>query len=438
MDSLNERTVPEERITDASGRIRYLQTVKRPIVGPGNVAHQLLGTATDITARKVAEESIRFSEEFNRSVLASLQDHVVILDRDGMVLAVNDAWKDFRMPAGTPTPLGGGGIGSNYLEISNYASAPGDASGDRARDGIRSVLSGQSNFFSIEYGPNWPSASGWVLMRVLPLKRMEGGVVISHRDITDRKEAELELMQQRNELAHFSRVTMLGQLSGSLAHELNQPLAAILSNAQAGLRFLADHNYDRKEVQEILRDIVSDDKRAGDVIHSLRMLLKKGETRHEAVDMNELVMDVARLVRSEMVNARVALKMELGNDLPSALGDRVQLEQVLLNLVMNACDAMANAPLRDRELIVRTARRDNADIEVCVLDRGLGLRPEELEQVFEPFYTTKVGGLGLGLVVSRKIVNAHGGSLRAESNAHGGATFCFRVPGSAEAQNERH
>ena len=182
-------------------------------------------------------------------------------------------------------------------------------------------------------------------MRVLPLKRMEGGVVISHRDITDRKEAELELMQQRNELAHFSRVTMLGQLSGSLAHELNQPLAAILSNAQAGLRFLADHNYDRKEVQEILRDIVSDDKRAGDVIHSLRMLLKKGETRHEAVDMNELVMDVARLVRSEMVNARVALKMELGNDLPSALGDRVQLEQVLLNLVMNACDAMANAPL---------------------------------------------------------------------------------------------
>ena len=279
-------------------------------------AHQLLGTATDITARKVAEESIRFSEEFNRSVLASLQDHVVILDRDGMVLAVNDAWKDFRMPAGTPTPLGGGAIGSNYLEICTYASASGDATGDRARDGIRSVLSGQSNFFSIEYCPNWPSASGWILMRVLPLKRMEGGVVISHRDITDRKEAELELVQQRNELAHFSRVTMLGQLSGSLAHELNQPLAAILSNAQAALRFLADDNYDRKEVREILRDIVSDDKRAGDVIHGLRMLLKKGETRHEAVDLNELVRDVSRLVRSEMVNARVALKMELGDDLP--------------------------------------------------------------------------------------------------------------------------
>ena len=397
------------------------------------MVHQLLGTATDITARKLAEESIRFSEEFNRSVLASLQDHVVILDRNGTVIAVNDAWKEFRMPDGAPTPMGGGAVGCNYLDICNYASPSGDATGERARDGISSVLSRKSNFFSMEYSPNWPSASGWILMRVLPLKRTEGGVVISHRDITDRKEAELELVQQRNELAHFSRVTMLGQLSGSLAHELNQPLAAILSNAQAALRFLADDNYDRKEVREILCDIVSDDKRAGDVIQGLRMLLKKGETRHEAVDLNEMVRDVSKLVRSEMVNARVTLKMELATNLPSATGDRVQLEQVLLNLVMNGCDAMARSPVQERQLIVSTARRGSAELEVCVLDRGWGLRPDEMERVFEPFYTTKVGGLGLGLVVSRKIVNAHGGSLRAEINSYGGATFCFTVPGSSGA-----
>jgi two-component system, LuxR family, sensor kinase FixL len=256
-------------------------------------------------------------------------------------------------------------------------------------------------------------------------------VVISHRDVTDRKEAELELVQQRNELAHFSRVTMLGQLSGSLAHELNQPLAAILSNAQAALRFLADENYDREEVREILCDIVNDDKRAGDVIQGLRMLLKKGETRHEAVDLNEMVRDVAKLVRSEMVNARVTLKMDLASDLPPVAGDRVQLEQVLLNLVMNGSDAMARSPVQERQLTVTTARSGNAELKVCVLDRGSSLRPDELERVFEPFYTTKVGGLGLGLVVSRKIISAHSGSLRAEINSHGGATFCFTVPVSA-------
>ena len=431
MDSLNELRVPEEEITDADGRVHVLQTVKRPILGPGNVAHQLVGTATDITARKLAEESIRSSEEFSRSILASLQDHVVILDRDGVVLAVNDAWAEFDMPAGTPTPMGEGTVGSNYLDVCSYVPLDGDMTGERAREGIRSVLSGRSASFSMEYSPNWPSATGWILMRVLPLKRSAGGVVVSHRDITQRKEAELEFVQQRNELAHFSRVTMLGQLSGSLAHELNQPLAAILSNAQAALRFLADENYDREEVREILGDIVSDDKRAGDVIQGLRTLLKKGETRHELVDLNDMVRDVAKLVRSEMVNARVSLKMELVEGLPPIAGDRVQIEQVLLNLVMNGCDAMANSPVSERELLVRTGRRDRDEVEVCVVDRGAGLRHDEIEKVFEPFYTTKVGGLGLGLVVSRKIINAHGGRLQAAINPGGGATFCFSLPTSS-------
>ncbi len=428
MDSLDERRVAEEEITDVHGRVHFLQTVKRPIVGPDDVAHQLVGTATDITARKRAEESIRNSEEFNRSILSSLQDHVVILDRDGVVLAVNDAWSEFRLPPGTPKPLGEWSVGCNYLDVCTYSPSDRDATGERAREGIRSVLSGKSALFSMEYSPSWPSASGWILMRVLPLKRGSGGVVISHRDITDRKEAELEFVQQRNELAHFSRVTMLGQLSGSLAHELNQPLAAILSNAQAALRFLAHDNYDREEVREILCDIVSDDKRAGDVIQGLRMLLKKGETRHELVDLNEMVRDVAKLVRSEMVNARVTLTMDLAEDLPWVPGDRVQIEQVLLNLVVNGSDAMANSPVHERQLLVGTGRRGSDELEVFVVDHGPGLQPEEIEKVFEPFYTTKVGGLGLGLVVSRKIVNAHGGRLQAASNSHGGATFSFSLP----------
>jgi C4-dicarboxylate-specific signal transduction histidine kinase len=265
-------------------------------------------------------------------------------------------------------------------------------------------------------------------MRVLPLKRLQGGVVVSHSNITTRKEAELELERQRNELAHFSRVTMLGQLSGSLAHELNQPLAAILSNAQAALRFLDNDNYDRNEMREILADIVSDDKRAGEVIKGLRLLLKKGESRHERLDVNELVRDVFRLTRSDILNARVALTMELAATLPVISGDRVQLEQVLLNLVMNGCDAMASLPVADRRLAVSTEGTNPEGIRICVSDHGTGIGITDLERVFEPFYTTKAGGLGLGLVVSRKIVAAHGGVLSVRNNPGPGATFCVSIP----------
>jgi PAS domain S-box-containing protein len=431
MDGLQERVVPEEQLTDAAGRIHSLQTVKRPIVGPDGRADQILGTATDITARKAAEDSIRHSEAFNRAVLASLQDHVVILDQSGTIVAVNDALNEFDLRDGGPWTSGARGIGRSYMDVCAYGVGSGAETARRAREGINAVLVGECNFFSMEYKCKSRTDSGWVLMRVQPLTRMEGGVVISHSDITQRKAAEFELERQRHELAHFSRVTMLGQLSGSLAHELNQPLAAILSNAQAGLRFLDHEDLDRDEVRDILRDIVSDNRRAGEVIQGLRLLLRKGETRPEPLDMNELVQDVFRLMRNDILNARIDVTMELGASLPTVTGNRVQLVQVLLNLVMNGCDAMSTAPASDRHLVVTSERVAGDDVRVCVSDRGAGIPPRDLERVFEPFYTTKVSGLGLGLLVSRKIIAAHGGILYAGNNAAGGADFCLTVPSSA-------
>jgi PAS domain S-box-containing protein len=254
------------------------------------------------------------------------------------------------------------------------------------------------------------------------------------QDITERKQSELEILQQRNELTHLARVTMLGELAGSLAHELNQPLTAILSNAQAAQRFLLKNPADIREVRDILADIAAEDKRAGEIIRRLRLLLTKGEVLHQPLDLNEVVEEVLKLVRSDLVNQGAAAQTELAPNLPALQGDRVQLQQVLINLVMNACDAMAGAAREDRQLTIRTGLLQDDSVCLSVSDCGTGLAPDKLEQVFDPFYTTKPQGMGLGLVVCRTIITAHGGKLWATNNPERGATFHFTLLPSGKGQ----
>ena len=254
-------------------------------------------------------------------------------------------------------------------------------------------------------------------------------------DITARKQAEAETLRQRMELAHLSRVTMLGELSGSMAHELNQPLTAILSNAQAAIRFLAHNNTDLDEVRDILKDIVEQDNRAGEVIRRLRLLLKKGEVQQQPIDVNDVVLEVLKLIRSDLVNQNVIVHTELAADLPSVKGDRVQLQQVLLNLVMNACDAMQVNAIADRQLRVRTELGADKNVRVSVSDCGAGIASDKFEIIFEPFYSTKPHGMGLGLSVCRTIISAHGGKLWAENGAKRGAVFNFTIPSQLESQS---
>jgi len=246
-------------------------------------------------------------------------------------------------------------------------------------------------------------------------------------DVTQRRKLESATVELREELVHLSRVAMLGELSGSLAHELNQPLAAILSNAQAAQRFLGQDGAGLAEVKEILGDIVEDDKRAGEVIRRLRTLLKKDEVQRDALDVNELVREVLKLMRSDLLNRGVAVSTDLAPELPPVSGDRVQFQQVLLNLLINACDAMDHHARRGRLIVVRSAPAGSV-VEVSVADQGRGVPPAELERIFEPFVTTKPQGLGLGLAVCRTIVTAHGGRIWATNNAGGGATFHFSLP----------
>jgi C4-dicarboxylate-specific signal transduction histidine kinase len=242
------------------------------------------------------------------------------------------------------------------------------------------------------------------------------------------EKSRVELTAQRSQVAHLTRVAMLGELSGSVAHELNQPLTAIMSNAQAGLRFLARGECDLDEVRGILADVVEEDKRAGEVLRRLRLLLKRDQGQRRPLDTNEAVQDVLGLVRGELSNLGVCARADLAADLPSAHADRVQVQQVVLNLVMNACEAMAAEPADERLLVVRTWRLPPDGICVSVSDRGPGLCPEAREKVFEPFFTTKPQGMGLGLTVCRTIVTAGGGRLWATANEDRGSTFHFTLP----------
>jgi PAS domain S-box-containing protein len=270
-----------------------------------------------------------------------------------------------------------------------------------------------------------------VSLSISPIRDAHGSIIGAStiaRDITARKRAQAEALKHRAELTHLSRVTMLGELSGSLAHELNQPLTAILSNAQAAQRFLTHDNVDLEEVRDILGDIVDQDKRAGEVIHRLRLLLKKGEVEQQPLNVNNVVEEVLKLIRGDLANHGVTTLAKLAPDLPTVKGDRVQLQQVLLNLVMNACDAMDGNASSDRQIVVSTELADGAGICFSVSDSGPGMTGGDLEQVFEPFFTSKVHGLGLGLSVCRSIIAAHGGKLWAVNNPEKGATFRFTLP----------
>jgi PAS domain S-box-containing protein len=252
--------------------------------------------------------------------------------------------------------------------------------------------------------------------------RMMGATI----DITASKQAEDEAQRQHEELAHLSRVTTVSELSGSLAHELNQPLAIILTNAQAAQRLLAQQPPDLAEAREILADIVSEDQRAGEVIRRLRSLLKHGETSLQPLTVNGIVEEVLQLSRNSLIGHGITVHRSLAPNVPQVQGDHIQLQQVLLNLILNACDAMAANPPAGRQLTLATAHSDGA-VRISVSDTGCGL-PRVAERVFQPFYTTKKHGLGLGLPICRSIVTAHKGRLWAENGAARGAVFHLELP----------
>jgi PAS domain S-box-containing protein len=398
----------EYRLRRADGEYRWVLDAGIPRISIDGSFLGYIGSAIDVTERKLAED--RFQK-----VVEVAPSAMVMVSPKGEIALINvRAEAVFGYPrhelVGKPIATLihhnaiAGDAGNNHDPFKPSKSRPRESAEfvGRRKDGTQ---------VSIEVG-------------LASIFTGEGTYVLaSVTDVSEKKNIERERSLQRNELAHLSRVAMLGELSGSLAHELNQPLTAILSNAQAAQAFLSKGAASVDELREILEDIVQQDMRAGEVIRRLRNLFRNGQVQYEALGLNDVVLEVLRLMNSDLVTHHVSLHTELADSLPPVNADRVQLQQVLINLIMNATDAMKATPVRKRRITVRTLLNQNHDVELCIIDTGVGIAHGDLERVFEPFHTTKPDGMGLGLAVCRTIMTAHLGNLWASNDPGGGARF---------------
>jgi signal transduction histidine kinase len=253
-------------------------------------------------------------------------------------------------------------------------------------------------------------------------------------DVTERRQVDEErerFRQVQSELAHVNRVTAMGELTASLAHEVNQPISAAITDAKTCLRWLTRDQPDIEEARAAAMRIVDDGKRAAEIVGRIRLLFKKGTPQQEPVDVNEIIQEMVVLLRGEATRYAVSVRTELAAGLPETVGDRVQLQQVLLNLIMNGIDAMKTVD-GTRELLVNSQRAENEHLLITVSDTGVGLPPRQADQIFDAFFTTKLNGTGMGLRISRSIVESHGGRLWASSNSPRGACFHFTLPTKVE------
>jgi PAS domain S-box-containing protein len=372
-------------------------------------------TFEDITARKRTDEQVR------QLSLAVEQSHVsvVITDLDGTIIYVN----------------------RKFSELSGYSMA--ECLGQNSRilkSGECPKSTYQELWKCITSGSIWRGElhnrkkNGdlfWEWVIISPLLDATGKIthfVGVKEDITERKLAEAELLRQRAELAHVARVSTMGELAASVAHELNQPLGAILANAEAAELFLDQQPPALDDLRAILVDIRKDDERAGEVIRRMRTLLRKRELEVQPIEINSLVEDTLQLISADAALRGISLNADLCPGLPKVAGDRVHLQQVLLNLLLNGMDAMADQPRERRRIWVRTRLGADGQVEMAVIDSGHGIEPDKLPRLFEPFYTTKPNGMGMGLSIARTIIEAHQGRIGAENNASGGAAFRIALP----------
>jgi PAS domain S-box-containing protein len=403
----------EFRTVLPDGRERWVLAKGKTVVEPTNRKERRMGVVLDITERKRAEERFRLAVEASPSA-------IVMINPQGEIVLVNTLTE--KLFGYTREELIGKSIEILVPERfradrADFFAAPQSRAMGAGRDLFARRKDGSE--FQVEIGLN-------------PIHTNEGTFVLTAIvDITERKRAESELRRNRDELAHVARITTMGELAASLAHELNQPLTAILSNAQAAQRFLANNRVDVEEVREILRDIVDDNNRASEVIRRMRALVRKEELEFNSLDLTGMIREIVLLVHSDAVLHNVRVSCDFAARLPEVRGDKIQLQQVLLNLLLNAFDAMKDCSVEDREVSLRVEGGAGM-IEVSVSDHGPGLTSDKLDKIFQPFFTTKREGLGMGLSISRSIIEAHGGRLWAENNNGRGATFHFTVPVAEE------
>jgi PAS domain S-box-containing protein len=371
----------------------------------------------EIAERLQAEDALRRSEDHLRLVINTIPAMVWSKLPDGSADFLNQRFREYT---GFSVEEG---LGEGWLKAIHPE--------DRASsvDEWRAAFAAGKPF---EFEARLRRADGeylWFLLRGAPLRDEAGKIVKwfgTTTDIENRKRTEATLQEAQANLARVTRAVALGELAATIAHEVNQPLAAIVTNGNFSLRELAGGKQNFEKLREAIAEIVNDGNRASAIISRIRAQLIKSASERAELGINEVIQDVTRLLRNELTRNRVSLRIDLAADLPRPLGDRVQLQQVLINLIMNSIDAMRTLTDRPRELLIKSARNQDG-VLVQVQDSGSGLDPEQVGQVFEPFFTTKPEGIGMGLSISRSIVESHGGRLWAESGSKG-ALFQFTLP----------
>lgn len=403
----------EYRIVLPDGTIRHIHALGHPAFNGSKAVTEYVGTVMDITERKKAEETVRKAHERIDLILASISDQFFALSKDWRFTYFNQhAGKQMKRLGKDPERLIGKVLWEEFAEVPNEAA-------------LRRVMSERVLVTDELY---YQPLDEWVENHMYPSQ--DGGLVTFQRYITNRKRTEEELRKTRTELAHVARVSTLGELTASIAHEVNQPLGAVAANSSAALRLLGREKPDVAGAKEALECIIDDVMRSSKVVSRIRNLVKKTAPEKSEINIHDVISDVISLCSNELNEAGISLITNFLSPSPLVRGDRIQMQQVLLNLVLNAKEAMKPAELERRQLQISTFEGSTSEIGVDVADTGIGFQPEMTDSMFDPFYSTRhdTGGLGLGLSISRSIVENHDGRLFGFLNEDGGATFRLVLP----------